>query len=286
MSDNQMPTSIESNTGADSRILDRHQRSVEELKEELFSCLPADGASKSNAELQRILGVTSDEYWTARNRLLEEGRVVRGRGRGGSTARVLEEPLEEEPLYGDDSVYTQRNQRRKEEDLYAPLEKVLIGGWQADKGHDYLAVEDVSRSGRRNTGGRWTRPDLVAVEVGTYRYLPQKTLSVYTFEVKPEDAIDVTAVYEALAHRRAATHSYVLLHVPNEAASSAALDAVIMEARRHGIGVIVFSDPSDYGTWDEKVVADRVEPEPVAIDDFIRTQLSDSAREKIEKAVR
>jgi hypothetical protein len=149
-----------------------------------------------------------------------------------------------------------------------------------------LAVEDISRAGRRQTGGKWTRPDLVAVEVQIYTYLPAKTLSVHTFEVKPADMIDVTAVYEALAHRRAATHSYVLLHVPDNETAPAALEAVISEARRHGIGVIVFSEAADYATWDERVVADRVDPEPAALDEFVRVQLSEAARSKVEKAVR
>jgi len=51
--------------------------------------------------------------------------------------------------------------------------------------------------------------------VRTYRYLPGKYMEVVTFEVKPFDAIDVKAVYEALAHLRSSTHAYVILHVPN-----------------------------------------------------------------------
>lgn len=48
-----------------------------------------------------------------------------------------------------------------------------------------------------------------------------------TFEVKPSDAIDVTAVYEVLAHLRSATHAYVIFHVPDDAE-----EAVCRRSRR------------------------------------------------------
>jgi len=254
------------------------------LQDRLFALLPADGSLKLNGELLRTLGGEKADFWAARDLLVEDGRAVRGRGRGGSTARVLDAAVVGDPL--DASSKDQVAPRQSEESLYEPLRGVLLGDWQSEKGYDYLAVEDVSRAGRRLTGGKWTRPDLAAVEVQVFTYLPVKTLSVHTFEVKPSDMIDVTAVYEALAHRRAATHSYVLLHVPDDQQPPAALDAVITEARRHGIGVIVFADPANYETWDERVVADRVEPDPAAVDEFVRVQLPEAVRSKVEKAVR
>ncbi|TDT64427.1 hypothetical protein [Frigoribacterium sp. PhB116] len=254
------------------------------LQDRLFDLLPADGSLKLNGELLRTLGGEKADFWAARDLLVEDGRAVRGRGRGGSTARVLDAAVVGDPL--DASSKDQVAPRQSEESLYEPLRGVLLGDWQSEKGYDYLAVEDVSRAGRRLTGGKWTRPDLAAVEVQVFTYLPVKTLSVHTFEVKPSDMIDVTAVYEALAHRRAATHSYVLLHVPDDQQPPAALDAVITEARRHGIGVIVFADPANYETWDERVVADRVDPDPAAVDEFVRVQLPEAVRSKVEKAVR
>jgi len=258
------------------------------LEDQILQLLPSDGKARPNQELMAALSVIGGEgrekFWQARDKLVEDGKAVRGRGRGGSTGRVtVEDPALPDAGVGD---VTTELDRQSEEALYEPLLKVLMGDWQSDKGFDYLAVEDASRAGRRNTGGKWTRPDLVGIEVQVFTYLPVKTLSVHTFEVKPADMIDVTAVYEALAHRRAATHSYVLLHVPNSENPPAALEAVINEARRHGIGVVVFSEPSDYATWDERVVADRVEPEPAALDEFIRVQVPEAAKARIEKAVR
>jgi hypothetical protein len=69
-----------------------------------------------------------------------------------------------------------------------------------------------------------------------------------TFEIKPMDSLDVVAVYEALAHRRSATHSYVLLHVPKSMTEQQqeAISQIEAKARNHGIGAIKATVPDDY----------------------------------------
>jgi hypothetical protein len=98
----------------------------------------------------------------------------------------------------------------------------------------------------------------------------------------------VQAVYEALAHRRTATHSYVLLHVPSDQAVvlDEAIQNVRTVARSHGIGVVVAADPSDYSTWDEQEEAQRVEPDPERLNLFIDTQLSDKVKSRIARGLR
>ena len=125
-----------------------------------------------------------------------------------------------------------------EADLYPDIQKTLEAFWAKERQIEPLAVEITAAQGRKATGGRWTRPDLVSVAVRTYRHLPGKYMEVVTFEVKPSDAITVTAVYEALAHLRSATHAYVIYHVPDDVAES--VGQVIEEARKvgraHGVG--------------------------------------------------
>lgn len=276
---------------AEVRDEDAPQSDSVSLEDRLLSLLPHDGTRLGNYSLMDMLGLRTENdedkkrYWIAREHLIERGLAVKGSGRGGSTGRVL--PANEiaegsslPPTGGGQSG------RLDEKSLYAPLLKVLDSDWKSDKGFDYLTTCDVSSRGSLETGGKWTRPDLVAVQVQFFTYIPSKTLSVHTFEVKPADSIDVTAVYEALAHRRAATHSYVLLHVPDPDNPPQRLDDVINEARQHGIGVIVFATPEDYSTWEEKVIADRFEPRPEALNQFIRIQLSEDDRSLIEKTVR
>lgn len=133
----------------------------------------------------------------------------------------------------------------------------------------------------------WTRPDLVSAAVRTYRYLPGKYMEVVTFEVKPKDAINVTAVYEALAHLRSATHAYVMFHVPDDPEESVkvTIDEACSVGRRHGVGVIVMSDPADFDTWEEKEEARRVEPDPQRLDEFIAAQLTPAAHDRIARAL-
>jgi hypothetical protein len=112
-------------------------------------------------------------------------------------------------------------------------------------------------------------------------------MEVVTFEVKPCDAITVTAVYEALAHLRSATHAYVIFHVPDEDAES--VKQTIEEARHvsrtHGVGLITMGDPKAWDTWNELEEARRVEPDPERLDEFISVQLSQGAHDRIARAL-
>ena len=93
----------------------------------------------------------------------------------------------------------------------------------------------------------------------------------------------MTVVYEALAHRRAATRAYVLLHVPaaRQTELQDVVDEICLEAKRVGIGVIVAEIPEDYQTWEELVEAVRHEPDPQRLNDFLAKQVSQGFREKI-----
>ena len=128
----------------------------------------------------------------------------------------------------------------------------------------------------------------MSVEIRAFDHVAGKFMEVRTFEVKPSDGINVQAVYEALAHRRAATHSYVLLHVPTDKRGD--LEAAVAElcevARGHGNGVITVENPEDYDTWEERKVAVREEPDPEYLDAFLGSQLSDTAQRKIRLALR
>ena len=175
----------------------------------------------------------------------------------------------------------------REAGLYLPIQRTLTTFWAKERQIEPLAVEITAGQGRRVTGGRWTRPDLVSVAVRTYRHLPGKYMEVVTFEVKPFDAIDVTAVYEALAHLRSATHAYVMFHVPSE--QEEVVKPVIEETcrvgRSHGVGVLKMGDPADWDTWEELEEARRCEPDPDRLDEFINVQLSQAAHERIARAL-
>jgi hypothetical protein len=183
----------------------------------LLALVPSDGSAIGNTALMRTLGWGEHSYWYARDSLLEAGTLARAKGRGGAVRRVhpqgdaASQAAAEAELVGEAALT-----RVHEAELYPPIRDTLETFWAKERQIEPLAVEITAAQGARATGGRWTRPDLVSVAVRTYRYLPGKYMEVVTFEVKPFDAIDVTAVYEALAHLRSATHAYVILHVPDD----------------------------------------------------------------------
>jgi hypothetical protein len=144
-----------------------------------------------------------------------------------------------------------------------------------------IHFEITARQGRRPTGGIWTRPDITAVSVRTFQHLPNKYVDVWTFEVKPVDALDVTAVFEAASHASRATRSYALLQTSADKTYEAeAIDRCARDAARLGVGLIVFSSASDFATWETKVEAPRLETAPEALNEFVG-YLSDRAKERL-----
>ena len=54
-------------------------------------------------------------------------------------------------------------------------------------------------------------------------------------------------------------------------------------ARSHGIGLIVAGKPDDYDTWTEWEEAQRFQPDPSWLSEFIKTQLSQETKDKIAR---
>jgi hypothetical protein len=250
------------------------QEEIEQRERTLLQTVQAHGGNAGNVTLLNELRWPADEYWGVRDRLVTSGELLLGRGRGGSVR------LNEQPTVGTAPVVG-----IAEVDLYDPMAAVLRTQWSRDQRLGNFLVANTARQGRRPTGGTWTRPDIVVVSLTTLPFVPAKHFDLVTFEIKPWAALDVTAVYEALAHYRAATRSYVLAHVPEleqqAEASQQLLERIYEEANRHGVGLIIASEPGNYETWDTRVDAEYHEPSPHTLNDFISSQLSDEAKEQL-----
>lgn len=163
--------------------------------------------------------------------------------------------------------------------------KVLTTDWAREMRLDPSEIhfEITAKQGKKQTGGTWTRPDISAVSVRTYQYLPNKFLDIWTFEVKPAEALDITAVYEAAAHGSRATRSYALLQVPEDTeAVDEILERCEREATRLRIGLITFVNAGEFATWETRVEAPRVDTDPELLEEFIG-QLSDTAKKRLAK---
>jgi len=243
-----------------------------------------DGGKSGNKSLRDALGWADeqDRYWKAHGRALDQGLVVSGRGKGGSVQLVT---AEESNSRADDEPQAPQGERA----LYDPAKDVIERSWAKSENYDEIIVEVTALRGSAATGGKWTRPDISILASKAYPYLPHRSFDIVTFEVKPENQVNVEGVFEALSHQQFASRSYCLFHVPDLAASESFHEKykdaqrILSTARKHGIGIILSTDISDFETWDEILNAERVTPDPEQANRFIATSFSQDIRDKIIK---
>ena len=247
----------------------------------LLARLPADGSARSNATLREEMGWDDDRYLAARNELLDAGLARKWKGRGGTVKRVIDQEPNTPPAVRDAAP---ESEIEAERDLYEPLALQIGSKWAKDMRLEPSVVSILGYQGRRRTGGRWSRPDIALVAVQQFDLLPGKHINVVTFEVKLGPALDVAAVYEALAHRRAATQAYVVVH--HVGVIDDTLELVEAEAFRHGIGLIIVDDPADYDTWETRIEAEQVPADPADLNSFLTAQLPHEQREQVVRLVR
>lgn len=247
-------------------------RVTDTKQQKLLTKLRDLGGSAGNTSLARALGWDEAEYWAVRGRLLDEGRLVRGRGRGGSVM-LAEEELSPLP--------TRVEEDPRESALYDPCLRTLQNSWAKDHRLTDCHFEIIAHQGGRRTGGKWTRPDIVGISVRLFKHWPVPIYDVWTFEVKPLARPEVSGVFEAAAHARAATHAYALYQVePSDIEDETPWERIISEARRFGVGLVLFSNAADFNTW-RFAIEPRRREDPEAIDQFVASQLSEGARSKL-----
>lgn len=263
------------------------QPEVERMDAELLAAVPISGTIGNKSLRTRLIatGWTETDYWEVRNRLVDRGLLETGRGRGGSVRRASEGEDSEPTRSVTPAPCASPPEYPSERELYAPMAEVLRNHWAKDNRFDDAVVEITASQGARPTGGKWTRPDITLAGYKTLPYVPGRHFEVTSFEIKPAACLDVTVVYEALAHRRAATRSYVLLHVPDEERDGleGLIAEIVLEAKRFGVGVIVAAGPGDYDSWEVLAEAVRHEPDPERLNDFLAQQVSQQFRERIIK---
>jgi hypothetical protein len=152
------------------------------------------GGHAGNVSLQRALEWDGNLYWAIRDRLVDLGLLELGKGRGGSVSIVSQAVANETPA----SVGPPEQQPSlniPEGSLYEPVAQVLRSEWARDKRFRSCIVEVTAKQGRRDTGGTWTRPDIVVAALRVFAHIPGKFFDLITFELKPLDGIDVTGVF-------------------------------------------------------------------------------------------
>jgi hypothetical protein len=270
-------------------------------KDIFLNALKAQGNRAGNTTLQRELKWNETKYWQIHQQLFEAGLIEKGRGYGGSvklaeqavalpaTAAADPQGAQLAPLSAIGTtpmavVEALVENYTSEIQLYPPVKKQLEAHWARRRQLDDCHCEITALQGRRDTGGSWSRPDLALIAYRKYEFLPERVFELFSFEVKPATDISIKGVMEALAHREAATRSFVIYHTAGQDFSAFPEAERIEElAARHGVGVYAAKDVNDFNQWAEIVTALRASPDPEAVDTFIRRTLSEEAKTKLRK---
>jgi hypothetical protein len=259
----------------------------------LLSLMPQDGTTVGNGRLMQKLQWAEDRYFYIRNRLVDRGILKTGRGQGGSVSLVVEKYAEMTASKDVQALLESEELELKlEKDLYEPAKAVIENYWAKEKriGQNqfkdtfyFVEITAHKRKKGESIGGKWTRPDIALVGYTSYSYVPGKFLDVISFEIKNYNNMAIDALYEALAHLRYVTFSYVLLYVPEnlQEQNGDTINRIVDEAQRFGIGVIVASKIDDGTSWDMLVEAVRRDPDPAKLNDFITQQISEENKDKI-----
>ena len=224
-----------------------------------------------------------DKYWKVRDELLHDGLIRKSTGMGGAVKRV---EIKAEDIITVQPPDTKKELYKDEKSLYAPFKSTIDLKYTKDMGIKGSVCEDINSQGRRYTGGLWTRPDIVLVSVNTYPYFPGKVMDLITFEIKHYKNISVSGVFETAAQSRFATKSYFCLYLPGGWVDSEDYGRIENECERFGVGLMFFTDPKDYDTYEIRIEPKRKEPDPSEISDFISVQLNEKNRMKIAELLR
>jgi hypothetical protein len=227
-----------------------------------------------NVSLRQHLDWDEDFYWKVQGTLIEAGSIVPGKGKGGSVRLTEAEGAVSPPV---------EVLGLKENALYAPLKAAIESKWIKRFGFDEVWVAETHSLGKKDTGGTFTRPDMTAAGVKRYVYLA-KRLEIVTFEVKRAEAITITAVLEAIAHREAAHRSYVVYATSRSKFEGAAEADRIMElGQKYGIGIVLAEKPDEVESWEVLLDALRHEPDPTRLDRFLGDLPNEAMKKQLSK---
>ncbi len=261
------------------------QEEIKKYAEILLGLIPEDGSPKGNItliqdltqKLKRDLNVaiSEDEYWEIRNDLIEKGDISTGKGKGGSVYRSL------------GIAKGTKAKSTKESDIYESFFQTINKSWVKQNDIKEFQAEITAAQGRRKTGGKWTRPDITLVAVRNFAFIPEKILEVVTFEIKPSFDTDVSGVFETAAHSVFAHKSYLAILISDENQMEfEEFQRLERLCKKFGIGLIVFSDPANWTTFDERIEPERKSPDPSDVNSFIRTQLKNETQNSILEMIK
>jgi hypothetical protein len=257
-------------------------------RDRLLAVLPQDGQFVTNKEVRDQLHLKEDRYWEVRQQLLDDRKIIIGRGYGGRVAlkqdaqQLSEEHKQPTPTETHEEIAGIEEEFKAESNLYKPFADAIRKISQ-DEGLDQTIVQVTAWATKKKNLGPWTQPDICRISIQNLMYLKQKIVELTTYEIKP-NICDVHGVYEALSHSRRAHRSYLALYTKNKETDPNAesrLERLKIECARTGVGLIVFTDPKNFETYDTLVEPRANFADLTEVNEFIATEITE--RDKILK---
>lgn len=204
----------------------------------LLTALPKDGSSVGNYSLRSQLELDDRTYADAKRELRDRGLIKVGKGYGGSVARAdVTQIVKEQPGAGLVQL---------EKDLYEPFADWLRSSLEDQELAFAEARITALPTGYRHGRGRWSRPDVTAVQVSRYDWLPEIAVEVSTYEIKQAaDAMKLESVYEAAAHGRWAHRASLV--VEQAEGREPVPGSILDEVRRFRLGLYAMSSRPEGG---------------------------------------
>lgn len=197
----------------------------------LLAALPPDGSTVGNYNVRSQLALDDETYAQAKRELRSAGLIKVGVGYGGTVARASAlpgTPAIEEP--------SSAGLVKLETELYEPFAEWLRSSF-ADQDLAFAEARiTATPKGRKRGSGRWSRPDITAVQVFRYDWLPDITVEISSYEIKRSiDAKKLESAYEAAAHGRWAHRASLVVEQAED--TDAVPAAVFDEVRRFRLGL-------------------------------------------------
>lgn len=241
----------------------------------ILAHLPLNGMMRGNIALRKATRtVTNGDYSGAKQALLQAGLIRVGKGNGGSIGLA-------QPFISDGAPGSIAPRGGLELQLYKEVAERLPSRYEQTQRFDKEPVIEITAvQGRKNTGGKWTRPDITVVLRHQFSVLAGAHLEVHTYEVKPAGKFSVDAIHEARAQRRCAHRSFVVVDLEHSAQASVVRNQA-EAARDLGVGLLSFFAVED--EWDVVVDAPFNRPGPIDLDGFLDAQLREQNKQRIRE---
>ncbi len=244
-------------------------------RQRVLSKLPRDGSFVSNDKIYESLGMAPEEFYAVQAKLVNEGKVVVGRGRYGRTALIVDDSS-----VGDEEHYNNGLGATSDEELHEAVksyfDRKLKPNYEPSPPNLYISKITVqSRTGRRAP----LVPDISILTIMKYDFVPGTHLEVITADVWKHNTLVLEAVYETKANSIYSHRPYLIFEwIKDVDFERSGRDArnILSEAKSLGVGLIEMK-PADDEKWEFRTILDPQlhHPELGELNSFIDLRFRD-----------